>query len=192
MKKMTVLQLCLLALAAGLNTVGASIALALRLPIYLDTLGTMLAAALFGPFWAMVPGLISGLFCGITSDIYALYYIPVQLITGFAAGLVFKRFTPKGWKILPASLFVSLPGTADSASVTALLFGGITSSGSTLLVQLLHGMGANLTLSVFLVQAATDYADRAIVMAAALAVLPLLPGSVKYLLQKGDGHRGTL
>lgn len=192
MKKMTVLQLCLLALAAALNTAGASVALVLRLPIYLDTLGTMLAAALFGPFWAMVPGLISGLFCGITSDIYALYYIPVQLITGFAAGLVFKRFTPKGWKILPASLFVSLPGTAVSASVTALLFGGITSSGSTLLVQLLHGMGANLTLSVFLVQAATDYADRAIVMAAALAVLPLLPGSVKYLLQKGDGHRGTL
>ena len=49
MKKMTVLQLCLLALAAALNTAGASVALVLRLPIYLDTLGTMLAAALFGP-----------------------------------------------------------------------------------------------------------------------------------------------
>lgn len=192
MKKLTILQLCVLAFAAVLNIAGASAALVLRLPVYLDTLGTMIAAALFGPFWGMIPGLISGLFTGLTSDIYSLYYIPVQLVTGFTAGLIFLRGMPKGWRLFPSAALISLPGTVVSASITAILFGGITSSGSTILVQLLHGMGMNLTLAVCMVQGVTDYGDRVIVLAAALTVLALLPGSMKHSLQKGWHNHGTL
>lgn len=192
MKKLTILQLCVLAFAAVLNIAGSSAALLLRLPVYLDTLGTMIAAALFGPFWGMLPGLISGLFTGLTSDIYSLYYIPVQLVTGFTAGLIFLRGMPKGWRLFPSAALISLPGTVVSASITAILFGGITSSGSTILVQLLHGMGMNLTLAVCMVQGVTDYGDRVIVLAAALTVLALLPGSMKHSLLKGWHNHGTL
>lgn len=192
MKKPTTLQLCILAFAAALNIAGASIALVLRLPVYLDTLGTMIAAGLLGPVWGMVPGMISGLFSGFTGDVYALYYIPVQLITGFTAGLVLHRFTPKSWRMFPAAALISFPGTIASAAITAFLFGGVTSSGSTIFVQLLHGFGMNLTLSVCIVQALTDYADRAVVLTGALAVLALIPGSMRHLIQKGYDHLGTL
>lgn len=63
-KKLTVLQMCFLALAAVLNIAGANIALLLRIPLYLDTLGTFLSAMLFGPFYGMIPGLLSGLLTG--------------------------------------------------------------------------------------------------------------------------------
>lgn len=192
MRKLSTLQLCVLAFAAVLNLVGGSVALLFHLPVYLDTLGTMMAAALLGPIWGMVPGLVSGLFSGITSDIYALYYIPVQLITGFMAGLVFSRKKPKGLSLLPVAAVVSVPGTLVSATITAVLFGGITSSGSTVLVQLLHGFGMNLTLAVCVVQAFTDYVDRLIVLTGTLVVLTLIPGSMKYMLQKGSQRRGTL
>ena len=49
MKKINVYSICFVALAAVLNIVGGNIALLLRLPIYLDSLGTMLTAALMGP-----------------------------------------------------------------------------------------------------------------------------------------------
>jgi len=77
--QLTTTAVCFLALAAALNLVGGFIALSLRLPIYLDSIGTMLAAAMLGPICGMLPGLVSGLVSGFTSDIYALYYIPVQL-----------------------------------------------------------------------------------------------------------------
>ena len=48
MKKLNLSGLCFLALAAVLNLVGANLALALRLPVYLDSMGTMLGAALLG------------------------------------------------------------------------------------------------------------------------------------------------
>ena len=59
-----------------------------------------------------------------------------------------------------------------SSTITAVVFGGITSSGSTVLVQLLHSLGMNLTLSVCVVQAMTDFVDRMIVLAVVLVILP--------------------
>lgn len=181
------LKLTTLALCGVLNILGGTIALLLRLPVYLDSIGTVLAAALFGPVAGLVPGLISGLISGMTSDVYAFYYIPVQLVIGLFAGLVFYRLRPAkaagsrreglsfrsmGWKLFPAALAISLPGTVVSSTITALVFGGITSSGSTVLVQLFHSLGMNLTLSVCVVQALTDFADRIIVLAAVLVLLP--------------------
>lgn len=192
MKKSNVLQLCILAFAAAINITGGSIALLLRLPIYLDTIGTMLAAALLGPVYGMVPGLISGLVSGFTSDIYALYYIPVQLITGCSTGIIFKKYMPRGFKLLPLALCISLPGTVASSAITAMVFGGITSSGSTVLVQLLHHAGVNLTASVCIVQAATDYVDRIVVLSLTVMLLAALPGAIKGRIQKGCGRNGAL
>lgn len=192
MKKGNVQQLCILAFAAALNLIGGTAALLLHLPIYLDTLGTMIAAALFGPFWGVIPGIISGIFSGFTSDIYAFYYIPVQLVTGMMAGIVFRRFMSKNWKIFLAAAIVSLPGTVVSASITAQLFGGITSSGSTVLVQLLHGFGMNLTFAVCTVQVFTDYIDRIVVMAITLMIWNFIPNSMKHGKQKGYKKNGAL
>ena len=181
------LKLTTLALCGVINILGGTIALLLRLPVYLDSIGTVLAAALCGPAAGLVPGLISGLISGMTSDVYAFYYIPVQLVIGLVAGLVFRRLRPShtaesrseslslrsmGWKLFPAALVISLPGTVVSSTITAVVFGGITSSGSTVLVQLLHSLGMNLTLSVCVVQALTDFVDRMIVLAVVLVILP--------------------
>ena len=40
-KRITAYQICLVAFAAGINIAGGQIALALRLPVYLDSLGTV-------------------------------------------------------------------------------------------------------------------------------------------------------
>ena len=193
-KKLTVLQMCFLALAAVLNIAGANIALLLRIPLYLDTLGTFLSAMLFGPFYGMIPGLLSGLLTGFTTDIYSLFYLPVQLVTALAAGFLFyeKSFKTGKYRILLFAAAVTVPGTIVSASITAFLFGGITSSGSSILVQLLHHTGLNLTASVFCVQLLTDYLDRAVMLCLSVLVLGILPASMLAVLKKGQRNYGSL
>ena len=111
-----------------------------------------------------------------------------QMITGCMAGFVFRKMPPHGGKDLGKILFgagmISIPGTLVSSSITAIVFGGITSSGSTLLVQLFHHLGLGLTASVCMVQGLTDYADRAIVLALTAVLLALLPSSVKAAVNK--------
>lgn len=193
-KKLTVLQMCFLALAAVLNIAGANIALLLRIPLYLDTLGTFLSAMLFGPFYGMIPGLLSGLLTGFTTDIYSLFYLPVQLVTALAAGFLFyeKSFKTGKYRILLYAVAVTVPGTIVSASITAFLFGGITSSGSSILVQLLHHTGLNLTASVFCVQLLTDYLDRTVMLCLSVLVLGVLPTSMLAVLKKGQRNYGSL
>ena len=69
--RMSAAHLSMIAFCAVLNIVGGQIALLLRLPIYLDSIGTVLAAATMGPLYGMLPSLLSGVRRGVLSDIYS-------------------------------------------------------------------------------------------------------------------------
>ena len=98
-KKITVFQLCVVAMAVGINMVGGQLALLLRLPIYLDSIGTILTGALLGPWFGMLPNLLSGVLMGMTTDIYSLYFAPVGMVIGFMNGLVWQRWIWKSLRI---------------------------------------------------------------------------------------------
>ena len=158
MKQVGMRKLIYVALALALNWVGAFIALSLRLPIYLDTLGTVLAAILFGPLYGAGVALGSALINQL-SDPMALFYAPVGILVGILTGLLIQK--DMAWrKLLGRVLMVSIPGTLLASLITVILFKGITTSGSSLLVQALHAIGLDLVISSFLVQFVTDYADR--------------------------------
>ncbi|MFC4770500.1 ECF transporter S component [Enterococcus hermanniensis] len=165
------------ALCIGINFLGGSIALLLRLPIYLDSIGTIFAGAIGGPVVGLVTGLLSGLLSGITTDVFSLYYSPVQIVTGLLAGFLLKgKLIKKGsWKIPGLAFLLSFPGTLVSSFITVSLFGGITSSGSSMIVQILSGLGMTQTVSVVLVQMGTDYLDRLLSVLVVVAVIAILP-----------------
>ena len=107
MKKLTVVQVCFIALSAVINIIGGNLALVLRLPIYLDSIGTFLASALLGPVGGVLAGVVSGVISGITTDIYSLYFIPVQIVTGVAAGILFRTTLLKKWNIFLGAFCVN-------------------------------------------------------------------------------------
>lgn len=172
---LTVRKLCVIAIAIVLNVIGGQIALLLHLPIYLDSMGTILIAILYGPVYGILPPLLYGLVMGFTLDIFSLYFMPVGIILGLMTGIIARIFPLKGWKIIPGALFITVPGTIVSSIITAVLFGGITSSGSTVIVQLLNKMGLSLTVSVFIVQILTDYLDRLLSLFLVTWLLRVIP-----------------
>lgn len=185
MKKLTAPQLCFIALAAVINLVGGNIALALKLPVYLDSIGTILVAALAGPLCGVIPGIISGVISGMTTDIYAFYFIPVQVITGVMAGLLFRTPLMEKRRVPVGVFCISIPGTLVAAGITAYVFGGITSSGSSIFVALFHKMGMGLVASAFSVQVLTDYADRLLSVGLVMAVLSVMSGKMKMQMKRG-------
>ena len=189
--RVRVLRLTVTAFCIALNIVGSYLALLLRLPIYLDSIGTILAGALMGPWYGLAAAVGNGLISGVLTDVYSLYFLPVGAVTGLMAGLLFRKGILKGWKVIPGSLALTVPGTALSASISAFLFGGITSSGSSLLVQLFHHLGLNLVASAFAVQIVTDYADRLISVLLVLVPTACLSVNLKMRL-KGVSRNGKI
>lgn len=186
MKKMSTYKITVIVLAAVINLVGGQIALLLRLPIYLDSIGTILIGAVLGPIYGVIPGLISGILSGITMDIYALYFMPVQLITGLMAGLVFRTGYIKKWKLPIGAMIITIPGTIVSSCISAYLFGGVTSSGSSIIVLFLRKLGFDMVSSVFMVQVFTDYLDRILAIGIVLTLLVAMP---KDIVRKVRGER---
>lgn len=184
-QKVTAFQLCLVAMAVGINMVGGQLALLLRLPIYLDSIGTLLVGALLGPWYGMVPNLLSGILMGMTTDIYSLYFAPAGMVMGFMNGLVWRKWLsgrPVSFlrsRLWFFALVVAIPGTMVSSLICAAVFGGITSSGSMVLVQLLAKTPLGMTASIFIVQIVTEYADRFISLSLVAAVLQVIPASMK-------------
>lgn len=184
--RVTALQICLIAMAVCMNVAGGQLALMLRLPVYLDSIGTILTGAFMGPVYGMIPNLLSGVVMGMTTDIYALYFAPVGMLTGLLTGLVWKKLAvgetvseKKYGRIFLAAVLIAVPGTVVSAWICANLFGGITSSGSTILVQLLAKTPLGMTASVFVVQIITDYLDRVISLFLVVSLLRVLPTEMK-------------
>ena len=90
-KTVNVKNITLISMGIALNVVGAFIALNLRLPIYLDSIGTILIACMLGPKYAVITGVGGSLVSGMTFDIYSLYFAPVQITTGYLAGIMYKK-----------------------------------------------------------------------------------------------------
>ncbi len=179
--KISVHKITLIALAVVINIVGSYIALGLHLPIYLDSMGTIMTAILLGPFYGLFPGVLSALITGMTSDIYALYYMPVGIVLGIVTGFVFQK--NKSNKLFIKAFCISIPASLISACITANVFGGITSSGSTMLVQLLAKTPLGLTLSCLIVQFFTDYFDRLLSLWLVFSVIKKLPDSLTNKLK---------
>lgn len=178
MKRVSTIKITTIALSAVINMVGGQIALMLKLPVYLDMIGTIFTAAVLGPFYAIFPGLLSGLLAGISTDIYALYFLPVQIITGFMAGLIFRTKWMKNNRLVIGTFAVSIPGTFVSSMISAFLFGGVTSSGSSFIVMILRKIGFDEIASVFIVQIATDYLDRVLAIVIVLFLVSNLPNDI--------------
>ena len=112
-KTVNVKNITLISMGIALNVVGAFIALNLRLPIYLDSIGTILIACMLGPKYAVITGVGGSLVSGMTFDIYSLYFAPVQITTGYLAGIMYKKDMLKGVKT-PLGTFIF---TLDRKSV---------------------------------------------------------------------------
>lgn len=172
--KISTMHICALAFAIAVNFVGGQIALLLHLPIYLDSIGTFFIAAVCGPIYGMIPNALSGILMWALGDVFSLYYAPVGILVGLLAGFAWKKNTNTFKSLLFIALLVTIPTSFVSACITAGLFGGITSSGSTVLVQILAKV-IGLTPACFVVQVITDYFDRVLALFIATIVIKRMP-----------------
>lgn len=191
-KKINTYQICFVAMAVGINVAGGQIALLLRLPVYLDSIGTILTGAVLGPWFGIIPNLLSGIFMGMTVDIYSLYFAPVGMVTGFISGWIFRKISVKKAAVFLAAGGIAIPGTLVSSVINAAVFGGVTSAGSSVLVQLLARTPLGLTGSIFAVQILTDYLDRCISLFVVSMFVSMLGHELRQKLAGGVRKHGAV
>ena len=150
-----------IALSVTLNIVGSKISLLLSLPIFLDSIGTIMAGTVIGPAGGLLTALAGGLVNGAMGDVYAIYFSPSGIIMGLMAGLLLHNKRVTKISLIWRTLLIVAPASAVSSVIEVVLFGGITSAAfTTAVVQVLSNTVMNLFGSAFLVQLLTDYIGK--------------------------------
>lgn len=174
-KPIPVRLLVFMSLCVGVNIAGSFAALALRLPVYLDTTGTLLSAILLGPLCGALTGSATALVSAAAYDPVSLYYLPVQMLLGLLTGLFFREHRFNGWRSVCAVLVITLAASALATLITAFVFGGVTSSGSSYIVAALKAGGMSVLSAVFSTQIFSDLADKGLSFALAFTLIAAVP-----------------
>lgn len=178
MRSSKTLKISIVGIGIALNIIGAFIALNLRLPIYLDSLGTIMVGFVLGPAYGVATGVLGSLISGITFDIYSLYFTPVQIFTGFFAGYFYEKGLMEGKKIFLSVFIMTIFVSFSGALITAYLFNGLTSSGSSYIIVILNNLGVNPVISAFITQFITDYFDKLVAVLIMVQVVRRLPNNI--------------
>lgn len=165
----------LLSLGVGLNLVLGALVAAFKLPVYLDSLGTVLVASLAGPLAGALAGACGVALLGLTSPT-AFAFLPVGLAVGLFSGWLawigaFRRI----WTAGLAGAVVGVLGAALAAPIAAILFGGVTGGGADLMVALFRAGGFSPLQAAFYQGLAVDPLDKAVTFLLVYTLLRALP-----------------
>lgn len=168
-----------MSLSVVINFIGCFLSLLTRVPLYLDSVGTILSAIALGPLGGAVVGALTSLINGITTDPVSLYFMPTQIVLGMMAGIFFGKMHLKGIKGAMAILVMGVVVSMLSSLIVAVIFDGVTSSTSSLIVAFLRNRGVDLWTAVFLVQVITDVIDKYVCAGLAFTIARVLPVSLR-------------
>lgn len=177
--------LALIPLGIALNITLGVLVHALRLPIYLDAVGTIAIT--------LIAGLRAGIFVGVASFLIGGLFIDPVLpwFSGTQAAIaIYTHFCARaGWfKSIPHTVAVGIGlgivAGIVSAPVIVLIFGGITGSGRDLITGVLLGTGQQILKAVALSGLAAEPIDKTL---QCLLAVWLLRGIPSDLLKQFSG-----
>ncbi len=178
-KNISTKEITIMAMAISLNSIGAYISMNLKFPLLMDSIGTILIAILLGPKQAVITGLLGCVVNGLTFDELAIAFSPAQITTGYICGIMNQKGYLKGSKTILGVLAYSLPTAIISALIAAKIFGGVTTAGSSFIVQILNTMGVPMFFSVFVIQIITEYIDKFVGLIIASKIISVIPNDIK-------------
>lgn len=125
--KLSTAAIVLIPAAIGINYLGKLFAGLLKLPVWLDSIGTVLASMLAGPVIGAASGIINNLVYGLTVDPISTVYA----VTSGAIGLIVGIMAYKGWianvqKAIVIGLVVGFSAAIISTPLNIIFWGGQT------------------------------------------------------------------
>ena len=174
--KLSSYNLAFMVICIAINMVAGQAVSMLKLPIFLDSIGTVLCAILAGPWMAIATGLLTNLLWGLLTGPIAAAFAPVAMVIGLSAGLLARA----GWfnnlpKVVVSSVVITLALTLVAIPIRSYLFGGATGSGADFVVAYLHAMGSDLQESVAVTVLGTNLLDKLLTVLIAWGLVRRLP-----------------
>ena len=150
------MTLGMIPVAIAINIAVGQLALLIKVPLYMDSIGTILVGVLAGPWAGALTGFLSNAIWTLAGwYIPAFAFAGVAAIIGALAGVFGRAGWPNvWWKAILAGLITGLTAAILSAPIATYVYGGVMGSGTDVIVAMarsigLDSLGANIAQGTF-------------------------------------------
>ncbi len=157
-RKVYVVAFC--GICVAMNIVLGIITSALGIPLYLDTLGTVLSAAIIGPVPGIIVGALSNIITGLMYSVSDIPFCLVNMAVGLIVGLVAKKFKFTIVSAVITGLVLSFVCPAIGTPIGIYVYGGLNGSASDVLVMSLVQAGKDIFQASFLRNVGSNLIDK--------------------------------
>lgn len=171
------LVLYLIPIGIAVNFVVGSIITLLKLPLYLDCIGTIIVGALCGVWPGVIVGLITNILNAI-ADPTILFYAPLNMAFGVLAAVLSKKGWFKNFGLtLLSSIFFAFIGGGIGSLITWVLYGFDFGSGRTAIVSvpLYETLHVSKYIAQFIGETAIDLIDKVATVIICFFILKAFP-----------------
>lgn len=180
-KDFTTMTWVLIPVAIAINIAIGQIVVLLKLPVFLDSIGTVLVGIICGPWAGALTGALSNTIWGLFNP-DSLPWWPVAFFIGLVAGLcanagLFKNW----WKVILSGFLIALTAAIASTPIAVYLYGGITASGSSFITAYLMQTGQGVVQAVLSTSFLVEPVDK---ITTAMLAFAIVQGLSKRLIAR--------
>jgi energy-coupling factor transport system substrate-specific component len=191
-RRSRMLALTFIPLAIAINVGIGAIVKALNLPLYLDSIGTILATILLGWRYGAVVGILGFVITSVFINPFAVYFIGTQVTIALYISLIAKA----GWiknifRTIASGIGLGIVAAIVSAPVIILVFQGATGNGAALVTSFFVKMGNQIVNSVFLSGFSIEPLDKSLQLLLAFFILRSIPSNLLVQFKNGSLKRNN-
>lgn len=186
--KLSTATLVLIPAAVGINYIGKAFAETLKLPLWLDSIGTVLASMLAGPIAGAIGGAINNIIYGLTLSPISFIYAA----TSIAIGIVVGMLSYSGWvknmgRAVLLGIIAALVAAVVSTPINIGFWGGTTGNiwGDGVFTYL-TAHGTPMFLASFIDELIVDLPDKLVVVIVAFLIFKGLPKKLTILYRSNS------
>lgn len=157
-KKLNIMLMC--AIAIALNIVLGIVTSGLKLPLYLDTIGTIFIAVYFGPWYGAAVGGLTNLLTGIIFSPKDIPFLIVSVSVGLIVGFIGRKFKFNFTTALITGLILSIVCPLIGTPIGIWVYGGLTGTGLDFLFIWLKESGNSIFVSSFIPKIINNLLDK--------------------------------
>lgn len=177
----------LIAFGAALNVSVGYLVNILKLPLYLDSIGTILIAVLCGWKYGVMVGLSALIVMALTAVPTVIAYAGTAIIIAVVSAAFARIGFLRNVKItIVGGLIIGLAATMASVPVTTFLYGGVSLAGSDAITAFFKATGMPVWKSVLFGSLVTDPIDKIVTSLICLTLIKSLPSHMLNRLSRSN------
>ncbi|WHZ05801.1 ECF transporter S component [Neobacillus sp. YX16] len=185
-KDFTLFAILLIPIGVAVNVVAGELVELLKIPLFLNQIGTMIVAMVAGPWVGAITGGVSKLIFGIFNPTQ-LAFMPVAMASGIVVGLLAKKgMTTKVWKVAITGFIVAIVAILIATPTTVIVFGGASGTGSDALTAIVLASGKEIWTAVVTQKIFVESIDK--ILSIFVAYMIVRKMSDQYLSKQNYGH----